>query len=129
MATLNREEQDRIGRVEQLRAWKASGERFVSDASLAEAELIASLALRNAEARERHEAERAAKIADQQARIKALHDERATKEQTAYMERRRLEFRGTEQQWQEMKGRILEEYLLGGGDDTEQRRLAQQVRL
>ena len=43
MAVLNREEQERIGRVEQLRAWKATGERFVSDQDLARAEVDASI--------------------------------------------------------------------------------------
>ncbi len=128
MATLTRDEQERIGRLEELKRYRATGEKLVSDDTLAEAERLAGWALREAEARERAQQQSQERIAAEQAAQQQRMDQAATKAQEAYLNRRRLEFRGTEAQWEQMKPRILEEYLLSGGDDAEWRR-APTVRL
>jgi hypothetical protein len=106
-------ERAKLARVEELRAWKATGERYVSDQDLAQEELYARLAVEGAEAREKEQAARQAKIDAQNAAQLARANQRAQAAQDAYLQRRRFEFRGTDEQWEQMKGRILEAYLLG----------------
>ena len=122
MAVLNQQEQDKIGRLEELKRRRAAGDRFISDSMLADAERLADLARMNAETREQAQQQRQADAAAAQAAQQARMDQAATAAQEDYLRRRRFEFRGTETQWEQMKPRILEEYLLGGGDDTERRR-------
>lgn len=117
LSKMTDQERAKLSRVEELRAKKASGE-YVSDRDLDQAELYARLAVQNAEARERMKTEHQAKVDAQKAAQKARMDQRAQADQDAYMQRRRFEFRGTDAQWEQMKGRILEDYLLGDAEST-----------
>ncbi len=113
------ETQRRLDRLNQLKTWQRTGEKFVSDDMIAQAEREYGWALANDEAIARAEQQRRAQADAQAAAHKKLMDERAIAAQEAYLERRRRAFRGTEAQWEAMKPRILEEYLLGGGDEPD----------
>lgn len=112
MATLNRDEQARVDRAEQLKREYRTGSRSVTDHDLAEAEQLAAYAVANAEARERQEqrlqAEEAAKTAARQAE----RDTAALAAQEAYLRQARASYPGTEAQWQQDKDDLLRQWRL-----------------
>ncbi len=117
MAPLNIDEQQRIQAHKDLEAKRARGEH-VSDYELERAKTIAENQVRNAEAREARKAQLKAEQDAEHARRQAKYDAESLAAQDQHMRWRRASWRGTEAQWEEMKGSILQDYLMGRDDEA-----------
>jgi len=111
MAPLNIDEQAKVDRVAELETKRARG-AYVSDHELAQAKTIAENQVRNAEWRAAHRAQLKAERDAAEAKRQGKYDQAAQAAQDQHMRQRRAAFRGTAAQWEAMKDRILEDYLL-----------------
>jgi hypothetical protein len=127
MATLNQDEQAKVDALAALEQAKWNGERYVPDVELANARQLVAYAEANAEARERLEATLKAEEEKKTAAITAARDALARAAQAEYMRRRHAAFKGTAAQWEQMKGKVLEDFLMGvneGRDEAVERKRA-----
>jgi len=127
MATLNQDEQAKVDALAALEQAKWNNERYVPDVELATARQLVAYAEANAEARERLEATLNAEKDAEVARHQAARDALARAAQAEYMRRRHAAFNGTAAQWEQMKGAILQDFLLEaneGHDEVVERKRA-----
>ncbi len=127
MATLNETEQAKVDALAALEQAKWNGERYVHDVELANARQLVEQAEANAEARERFQKQRNAEKDAEAARHQAARDALARAAQAEYMRRRHASFKGTAAQWEQMKGAILQDFLMGrdeGHDEAVERKRA-----
>jgi phage protein D len=127
MAPLNQDEQAKVDALAALEQAKWNNERSVPDVELATARQLVAYAEANAEARERLEATLKAEKDAEVARHQAARDALARAAQAEYMRRRHAAFKGTAAQWEQMKGAILQDFLLGaheGRDEAVERKRA-----
>ncbi len=127
MATLNESEQAKVDALAALEQAKWNGERYVPDVELATARQLVAYAEANAEAREQFQKQRNAEKDAEVARHQAARDALARAAQAEYMRRRHASFKGTAAQWEQMKGAILQDFLLGaneGRDEAAERKRA-----
>jgi hypothetical protein len=126
MTELNREEQAKVDRLEELKRWRRTSEQYVNDAQIAAAEQLAQLAVANAEARARLQAQRQAEIDAKNAAHQQRMDAQAHAAQEAYLREARARYTGTEAQWQQDKDEILRQWrvrnALGGESLVERKR-------
>ncbi len=125
MATLNQDEQAKVDALAALEQAKWNGERYVPDVELATARQLVAYAEANAEARERLEATLKAEEDTKSAAFQAARDGLARAATSEYMRRRHASFKGTAAQWEQMKGAILQDFLLGaheGRDEVVERK-------
>jgi len=81
-------------------------------------ERLADWATKNAAPREQQKVERQEQEAAVAAATRKQLADRVQQDQDDYLERRRVAFRGTSAQWEQVKGRVLDEYLLHGDPDS-----------
>jgi hypothetical protein len=127
MAPLNQDEQAKVDALAALEQAKWNNERYVPDVELANARQLVAYAEANAEAREQVQQERNAEKDAEAARHQAARDALARAATSEYMRRRHAAFKGTAAQWEEMKGAILHDFLLGrdeGRDEAVERKRA-----
>ncbi len=127
MATLNQDEQAKVDALAALEKAKWNNERYVPDVELANARQLVAYAEANAEAREQRMAHLKAEEDKKTAAFKAARDALARAAQAEYMRRRHASFKGTAAQWEQMKGKVLEDFLLGadeGRDEVVERKRA-----
>ena len=116
MATLNQDEQAKVDALAALEKAKWNNERYVPDVELANARQLVAYAEANAEARERLEATLKAEEDKKTAAVTAARDALARAAQAEYMRRRHAAFKGTAAQWEQVKGAILQDFLMGTGE-------------
>jgi len=116
MATLNQDEQAKVDALAALEKAKWNNERYVPDVELANARQLVAYAEANAEAREQRMAHVKAEEDKKTAAVTAARDALARAAQAEYMRRRHASFKGMAAQWEQMKGAILQDFLMG--DDT-----------
>ena len=119
MATLNKAEQEGVDRAEALEAALQRGERvyikpngdqvFVSEAVVKEARQIADWQVKNAEARERREAEQAAEQAAKQAKRQAEIDAQVAQAESAYLRQARRAY-SSDADFERDKAQLLYDY-------------------
>ena len=127
MATLNESEQAKVDALAALEQAKWNNERSVPDVELANARQLVAYAEANAEARERLEATLKAEEDTKAAAVTVARDALARAAQAEYMRRRHASFKGTAAQWEQMKGAILSDFLMGaheGRDEVVERKRA-----
>ena len=127
MATLNASEQEKVDALAALEQAKWNNERYVPDVELANARQLVAYAEANAEAREQVQKQRNAEKDAEVARHQAARDALARAAQAEYMRRCHAAFKGTAAQWEQMKGAILQDFLLGaneGRDEVVERKRA-----
>jgi phage protein D len=120
MAALNASEQEKVDALAALEQAKWNNERYVPDVELATARQLVAYAEANAEARERLEATLNAEKDAEVARHQAARDALARAAQAEYMRRRHAAFNGTAAQWEQMKGAILQDFLLGANEGRDE---------
>ncbi len=118
MATLNPDEQAKVDALAALEKAKWNGERYVPDVELATARQLVAYAEANAEAREQRAAHLKAEEDTKAGAVKAARDAHARAAQAEYMRGRHAAFKGTAAQWEQVKGKILEDYLMGRDDNV-----------
>ncbi len=116
MATLNASEQEKVDALAALEQAKWNNERYVPDVELANARQLVAYAEANAEAREQVQKQRNAEKDAEAARHQAARDALARAATSEYMRRRHASFKGTAAQWEQMKGAILQDFLLGANE-------------
>ncbi len=127
MATLNQDEQAKVDALAALEQAKWNNERYVPDVELANARQLVAYAEANAEAREQVQKQRKAEKDAEVTRHQAARDAHARAAQAEYMRRRHASFKGTAAQWEQMKGAILQDFLMGadeGRDEVVERKRA-----
>lgn len=127
MATLNQDEQAKVDALAALEQAKWNNERYVPDVELANARQLVAYAEANAEAREQRTVDLKAEEDKKTAALTAARDALARAAQAEYMRRRHAAFKGTAAQWEQMKGAILQDFLLGaneGRDEVVERKRA-----
>ena len=127
MAPLNQDEQAKVDALAALEKAKWNGERYVPDVELANARELVAYAEANAEAREQRTVDLKAEEDKKTAALTAARDALARAAQAEYMRRRHAAFKGTAAQWEQMKGAILQDFLLGaneGRDEAVERKRA-----
>jgi len=127
MATLNQDEQAKVDALAALEQAKWNGERYVPDVELANARQLVAYAEANAEAREQRAAHLKAEEDKKTAAVTVARDALARAAQAEYMRARHAAFKGTAAQWEQMKGAILQDFLLGaneGRDEVVERKRA-----
>jgi LmbE family N-acetylglucosaminyl deacetylase len=127
MATLNQDEQAKVDALAALEQAKWNNERYVPDVELANARQLVAYAEANAEAREQRTVDLKAEEDKKTAAVTAARDALARAAQAEYMRRRHASFKGTAAQWEQMKGAILSDFLLGaneGRDEAAERKRA-----
>ena len=125
MATLNREEQARVDKLEAMKRWQRTGERYVSDGQIAAQQKLVDFAYANAEARERNQAERQAARDAERTAVQARQEAQAKAVQDEFLRTARLRYPGTDAEWERDKDEILRQWrvqqALGGGTEDEAR--------
>jgi hypothetical protein len=116
MAPLNQDEQAKVDALAALEQAKWNNERYVPDVELANARQLVAYAEANAEVREQVQKQRNAEEDKKTAAVTAARDALARAATSEYMRRRHASFKGTAAQWEQMKGAILHDFLMG--DDT-----------
>jgi len=127
MATLNQDEQAKVDALAALEQAKWNNERYVPDVELANARQLVAYAEANAEAREQFQKQRNAEKDAEVARHQVARDALARAAQAEYMRSRHAAFKGAAAQWEQMKGAILQDFLLGaneGRDEVVERKRA-----
>ncbi len=127
MAPLNQDEQAKVDALAALEQAKWNNERYVPDVELATARQLVAYAEANAEAREQRTVDLKAEEDKKTAALTAARDALARAAQAEYMRRRHAAFKGTAAQWEQMKGAILQDFLLGaheGRDEVVERKRA-----
>jgi hypothetical protein len=120
MATLNQDEQAKVDVLVALEQAKWNGERYVPDVELANARELVAYAEANAEAREQRTVDLKAEEDKKTAALTAARDALARAAQAEYMRRRHAAFKGTAAQWEQMKGAILQDFLLGANEGRDE---------
>jgi len=120
MATLNQDEQAKVDALAALEQAKWNGERYVPDVELANARELVAYAEANAEAREQRTVDLKAEEDKKTAALTAARDALARAAQAEYMRRRHAAFKGTAAQWEQMKGAILQDFLLGANEGRDE---------
>jgi hypothetical protein len=110
MATLNRDEQAKHDRLQELETARRYGTQHVSDAQLADARQLAEWAERNAAARERMAAEHEAERKAQEDAVRARHDAAAQSAQETFLLHARGRYPGTDAEWNQDKAEILRQW-------------------
>ena len=117
---LNYDEHQRVAHADDLERKQQQG-GLVLESQIKQAQQVKANQLRNAQLRAERRAALQTAEAEQERARQAERDAAALQAQERYMAQRRAAFRGTQAQWDAMKARVLEEYLLGGGaGDQEQ---------
>ena len=120
MATLNASEQAKVDALAALEQAKWNNERYVPEVELANARQLVAYAEANAEVREQLQKQRNAEKDAEAARHQAARDALARAAQAEYMRRRHASFKGTAAQWEQMKGAILQDFLLGANEGRDE---------
>jgi hypothetical protein len=110
MAKLTFEEQAKVDRLAALEEQERNGTGTVRENDLKQAHWLAERAIANAEIREEMRAERQAEADAQAARVQAQRDAEALQAQEAYLRQARVNYPGTEVQWQQDKAEILRQW-------------------
>ncbi len=122
MAELNQRERETVARLEELQRWQQTGERYVSDAMIAEAEQVATWAIRNAETRERVQQARQAGADVQAVATRARQDAQAQVAQDAFRQDAHRRFPRTDAEFAAAWPEILKQWqirqALGEDDDA-----------
>ena len=118
MATLNRDEQARVDRVAELEAKRRTG-GYVSDYELEQARQVAEQQRQNAELREQRITQLQADKAAQAAAHQLEADQQAQAAQAAFLRQARLDYVGTEDQWQQDKDEILRQWRIRNAVEAE----------
>ena len=128
---LNREEQARVDKLDEMKRHQRTGERLVTDGMIAARQQLVDFAYRNAEARERNRAERKAEEDAKTAARQAERDAAAQAQIAAFKQEARRRFPGTdvefEREWPAIKSEWQRRLALSGAED--EARLAQKRRL
>jgi LmbE family N-acetylglucosaminyl deacetylase len=120
MAPLNASEQEKVNALAALEQAKWNNERYVPDVELANARELVAYAEANAEAREQRTVDLKAEEDKKTAALTAARDALARAAQAEYMRRRHAAFKGTAAQWEQMKGAILQDFLLGANEGRDE---------
>jgi len=120
MATLNQDEQAKVDALAALEQAKWNNERYVPDVELANARQLVAYAEANAEAREQFQKQRNAEKDAEVVGHQAARDANARAAQAEYMRSCHAAFKGTAAQWEQMKGAILQDFLLGANEGRDE---------